>query len=515
MTFWDGTHWVADPRTTPPTPTSRPASARRLPFFAIAIGMLLIVPAVALGTSRVQSDPSLAASASGPTVTVGGAGVPGGLVVIDGRGFKARQAYQVFWDDFTPALRIVWPNVAGAFHGHLRIPPNAGDGYHVATFSPVDRASALRVRAGTLRISALIQASSFVHVSVEVRRRKDGGGPAPAPTPAPTPTPTPDPTAAPTPVPTATPTPLPTPTPVPTATPVPTSTPVPTPSPTPVPTPAPTPVPTPTPTPVPTPTPPPGQKVVAITPSSSVAQFRAAVADMSVDVITFAGGTYRWDSVEIGVDRTARPLVIRPAAGATVTFVGNGATTDGIIKLGSSVTARYITIDGFTFDGISLSACGVFEIRGTSHVTLRNMTFRNLKRDPAWGNPSQPYKSWAGYISGNNSNLTLDYWNVIGSGRSVHSAIQIDDESHPGSRESSIHLTNITVSNVDYAFYENLPTTDLVLDGWTITNAGQAGWAINFHQSSGTFRNLHGFGGSGGIATGGSGMVNGGGITGL
>jgi hypothetical protein len=266
---------------------------------------------------------------------------------------------------------------------------------------------------------------------------------------------------------------------------------------------------------VPTPIPPTGGTVVAITTSSSVAQFRAAVADLSVDVITFAGGTYRWDSVEIGVDRTARPLTIRAASGATVTFVGNGATTDGIIKLGSSVTAKWITMDGFTFDGISLSACGVFEIRGTSHVTLRNMTFRNLKRDPAWGNPSQPYKSWAGYISGNNTNLTLDGWNVIGSGRAVHSAIQIDDESHPGSRESSIHLTNISVSNVDYAFYENLPTTDLILDGWTITNSGQAGWAINFHQASGTFRNLHGLSGSGGIATGSSGMVNGGGITGL
>src|ERR1700674_4089743 len=110
MTFWDGTRWVADPQTTPQTPTSRPAGARRLPVLAFAIAIILIVPALALGTSRVLHAPSLVAS--GPSVTVTGVAYPGELLVIDGRGFKAHTVYQVFWDNFTPAIRLVWPSVA-------------------------------------------------------------------------------------------------------------------------------------------------------------------------------------------------------------------------------------------------------------------------------------------------------------------------------------------------------------------------------------------------------------------
>jgi hypothetical protein len=235
---------------------------------------------------------------------------------------------------------------------------------------------------------------------------------------------------------------------------------------------------------------------------------------MTNDVIQFSGGIYRWDSVEIGVDRTARPLTIRAAAGATVTFVGNGATTDGIFKLGTSARAKWITIDGFLFDGISLSACGVFEIRGTDHVTIRNMTFQHLARDPQWGNPSQPYKSWAAYIWGTNTFLTLDRWNIIGGGKTVHSGIQIDDEAHPSSRETSIHLTNITVSNCAYAFYENLPTTDLVLDNWTISGTMSGTLAVSFHQATGVYRNMHGTT-SGAIYTSSSHMTNGGGNVGF
>jgi parallel beta-helix repeat protein len=231
MTFWDGTRWVADPATTPPTPAPRPAR-RRLPVLAIAIGILLVVPALALGTARVLDDPGLAAS--GPSVTVTGVGVPGELVVIDGRGFKARQVYQVHWDGSPTAIRLVWPNVAGTFHGHLRIPLTATDGSHVATFSPISRAPALQVRAGTLRLSALVRTSSFVRTSVHVNHRGsnsgNGGSGGSDPTPTPTPTPTIDPVSGPTPTPVVTPTPTPVVTPVPTPAPV--VTPVPTPRPT-------------------------------------------------------------------------------------------------------------------------------------------------------------------------------------------------------------------------------------------------------------------------------------------
>src|ERR1700704_5412724 len=158
MTFWDGTRWVADPQSSPPASTPRSTGRRRPPVIAIAIGIILILPALALGTSKTLDDTSL--SASGPTVTVSGVGVPGQLVVIDGRGFKARQVYQVNWDSFPGAIRLVWPNARGTFHGHLRIPAHAGDGTHVATFAPIASGPALRVRAGSLKMSNLARSPS-------------------------------------------------------------------------------------------------------------------------------------------------------------------------------------------------------------------------------------------------------------------------------------------------------------------------------------------------------------------
>src|SRR5882672_1481388 len=154
MTFWDGTRWVSDPLTTPQTPARRPAGPRRLPFLPIAIGLLLIVPALALGTSKTLDDPSLVGS--GPTVTVTGVGAPGELVVIDGRGFIPHSVYQVHWDGASRTLRLVWPGATGRFHGHLRIPKTAKDGTHAATFSPVDRGLALRVRSGAVQMSSLV-----------------------------------------------------------------------------------------------------------------------------------------------------------------------------------------------------------------------------------------------------------------------------------------------------------------------------------------------------------------------
>ena len=230
--------------------------------------------------------------------------------------------------------------------------------------------------------------------------------------------------------------------------------------------------------------------------------------------IEFAPGVYRWDHVDVSVDRTAKPLLIHPRTPGTVTFTGL-KTTDGVFHLGLTKTAKYITFDGFTFDGYALSACGIFEIVNTDHVTLSDMIFRNLSRDPQYGNPSQPYKSWAAYISGVNSHLTIDHWNIVGSGKTVHSGIQIDDEAHAATaHERSIHLTNISVSNCAYAFYENLPTTDLVLSGWSVTNTGMSTTSISFHLATGAYSDMHGTS-STPIVVGSSHMVSGGGNTGF
>lgn len=287
--------------------------------------------------------------------------------------------------------------------------------------------------------------------------------------------------------------------------------PTPAPSPTPPPTPNPTPTSTPTPRPTLTPTPTPGLVVRSF--NGTQAQFTALLSDMSIDVIELAAGTRAWDKVQVNVDRTARPLTVRPATGATVTFVGPGKTTEGVFFFGSSSTAKWITFDGFAFDGISLSQCGVFEVRSTSHVTLRNMTFRNLRRDPAYSD--KPYKSWAAYISGAHRHdaLVLDRWTMLAPAVSRDvSGIQIASGTVPS---GSVSLTNIALTNYVYALYAEVPISALTLDGWTLANTGNHSTpaSIRFTAAaiSGSYRNIHATGSDPLLNQSTGTMVNGGG----
>ena len=167
MSYWNGTRWGPDSAVTPrPTPTSR-SRRRRLPSFTILLGLLLL-PVLALGTSRTLTDTDQVAGRA--SVTVASVGVPGQLVTIDGRGFKAHQVYQVRWDSLATPIRLVWPNTAGRFHGRLRIPAGVANGSHVLTFSPVSHAAAVRIAKGKMKMSALPRTPSTTHVLVRVQR---------------------------------------------------------------------------------------------------------------------------------------------------------------------------------------------------------------------------------------------------------------------------------------------------------------------------------------------------------
>jgi hypothetical protein len=265
----------------------------------------------------------------------------------------------------------------------------------------------------------------------------------------------------------------------------------------------------PAPTPSSTPSPPPsaGGIVVTFDPDLTAEELERAIADMDVDVIELTSGTYRLGAVEINVDRTSRPLTIRPTGGASVTFKGSGeATAGGQFYFGLSSPAKWITFSGpFTFDGYLLAQAGIFELRQSDHVTLRDITIRNISRDAV--RADKAYFTWGAYISGNNRHLTASGWNLIGSGREW-SGIQIDS----GTSASSVKLLDMTMSDLDYAFYENVPTTDLLLDGWVVSNCSSSnGTAISFHQATGVYRNMTGTS-SGRISVNQSGMVAEGGI---
>ena len=112
MTFWNGSEWVADPATRPSTPSRRLGPRRRLPFLTIVIGLLLIASGPRLGrlVGIVRHRPRRERSERDRHRR---SACPGELVVIDGRGFKAHQVYQVHWDSVARAIRLVWPNSQG------------------------------------------------------------------------------------------------------------------------------------------------------------------------------------------------------------------------------------------------------------------------------------------------------------------------------------------------------------------------------------------------------------------
>jgi hypothetical protein len=469
LAFWNGSRWVPDPKPSPRPPAASTWLNVVSLFTMLAVLGIAFVPFSDQATGTNIKRGLFLTPASGPAGTV---------VTVAGTGFSRSTRVQLAWDGTQAGLPSTTTDRRGAFAVAF-VTPAAADGAHAV--GVVSSASSYSARKGQTD-SSLASASFSVTSSADI-----------APTDAPAPTPRATPTGPPTPAPT------------PTEAPTPKPTPDPTPDPTPKPTPDPTPDPTPKPTPDPTPTPP--NNVVTFDSTLTAGQLERAVADMDIDVIELMAGTYHLGrSVYFDVDRTNRPLVIRPVSGAAVTFKGAGGDTiGGQFYFGLNARAKWITISGFTFDGYMLAQAGMFELRQSAHVTIKNITIKNITRDTS--RAGKAYYTWGAYISWSNANLTLNNWDLIGSGHDW-SGIQIDS----GTVASNVTLTNMTMSNLDYAFYENVPTTNLLLDGWDVNNCSDTnGTAISFHQAVGVYENLTASS-SGGINVNNSGMISGGGI---
>lgn len=470
MAFWDGTRWV---------PETAPAPRRREPGWLKGVSLVTMI--VVLAGMLVPFSLLVAADSPGRAIRLSPeSGDAGTLVTLTGSGFSRGTRVQVTWDGDATGLPTATANRLGTFTTAFKV-PKATAGEHAVAAVSLSNARPWRLVAA---VRTTLASATFAVLD------STGGGLAPAADPPENPTPKPsatDPAKTP-PPPTATPTDTP-----PEATPKPTAKPDPT---------------APDPTPKPDPTDPPssGEVVKTFGPSLKASTLEAAASDMDIDVIELTSGTYKLgDSVYFDVDRTNRPLKIRPASGATVIFAGSGSATEGgQFFFGLNKRAKWIKMSGFTFDGYLLAQAGIFELRQSSQVTLTGMTIRDITRDTS--HSDKAYKTWAAYISRSNTDVLASGWKIIGSGRDW-SGIQIDS----GTSASDIHLINMTMSNLDYAFYENVPTTGLVLDGWTVTGCGENGTAISFHEASGVYKNMTG-NSSGGINVNGSGMKSGGGI---
>lgn len=226
-----------------------------------------------------------------------------------------------------------------------------------------------------------------------------------------------------------------------------------------------------------------GGSVLTLTAADSVAEFEAATENMGIDTIELASGNYTWQSVSINVDRSARPLTIRPALGATVNFVGPATSTGIIFLLGQVNRTKYVTFDGraggggasaMFFKDMAIPQAGVFEPRGTDYCTFKYLTFQNISRDTGYSD--QPYKTWCFYISaagsGSNDHLLIDHcsFKAPASYRDV-SAIQVASSGSHG----NISITNVVeMQDYHYAFAADLVSiSNLVLDTWTMDDCGR------------------------------------------
>ena len=231
--------------------------------------------------------------------------------------------------------------------------------------------------------------------------------------------------------------------------------------------------------------------VASFTTRDTRSTFLTLLADESIDVIEMAAGTYDLPYTIINIDRT-RPVVVRPAAGATVVMSGANNGTAPQFWFGLDGRAGNITMQGLIFDGFILGQQGIIQARDCHDITLNDMVVRNSRCN---GTIAKPYHSWAIYLDStltlHATNFTANRWTIDGLAHQM-GALQVYGGSH-------VTATDWSVSDAYYAIFASGtrgPLTDFVLDDWTISNTGAPAWgaanaSVYVEYASGRFSNMH------------------------
>jgi len=228
--------------------------------------------------------------------------------------------------------------------------------------------------------------------------------------------------------------------------------------------------------------------------ANTIAAFQAMTTDTTIDVIEMAAGVYPWRAAAITADRTARPLVIRPAVGATVEFncAGDGDWGDPIFELNG---CAYVTFDGspglFYFHHILLAEEGLFTAVGASHVTLNHIKVRNVAGNT---HAADQESAHCVYVSHGCHDFILNYWDCA--------SLQAADESggvygvnglqlYTGGTGAAIYnvtATHWTVDHANWATVVRNSSTGLIYSNWVVSYCGQNGApaAMDFGSSGNT-----------------------------
>jgi len=231
--------------------------------------------------------------------------------------------------------------------------------------------------------------------------------------------------------------------------------------------------------------------VVSFTTDDTKSRLLSLLGNELVDVIEMAAGTYHLGYTVININRT-RPVVVRPAAGATVILSGAGHGRNPQFGFGFNGVAGNITMQGLIFDGFVLGQNGIIQAFNCHDITLNDMVVRNSRAN---GTTAQPSLTWAIYLTATSTlfptNFTANRWTIEPSNRQM-SALQVFGGNH-------ITATGWSVSNAYYAIYASSsrgPITDFVLDDWTICDTGGSAWglpnvSVAIEYSSGKLSNMH------------------------
>jgi hypothetical protein len=248
-----------------------------------------------------------------------------------------------------------------------------------------------------------------------------------------------------------------------------------------------------------------GGDIVSIGPEDSAGDMETLMADLDYNVIELEDGLYDWKLMNVP-DRTDRPLTIRPATGATVTFTPDpDPEIDGVwgiwqFAVSGGGSKGYVTIDGLAYDrmvydGFEVGKAGIFMAWGSNHVTIRNQTFRNLTHSPDYEFPEgvpnsvQPYHSWLIYAKNTNSDLTLeDWWCEATDPANSMSAFQFETGTY-----FDVIVRRMELDSYYYAAFVNGDADGLTFDDWAMTDCGSGArsiWLAGSNTVTGSYANI-------------------------
>jgi len=221
------------------------------------------------------------------------------------------------------------------------------------------------------------------------------------------------------------------------------------------------------------------QKVIKrFTAAMTSAAFATMVADMTIDVIEMEAGTYQdWAAVDISVNRSTRPLTVRPAPGAAVVWDGStDDSTDGLFYFGNSALCSYITFDpegtggSFTVQNYNIGQTGLIVTAYASHVTVNGFKTRTCTESAASGTTR-----WSVYVASDGThrsdNLTFNDWDSSPGTGINH--FQINASASHGA--DGVIVKHWVSNGGNYGAYVAGDSTLVVLDGLMMMNHAVAG----------------------------------------